>query len=360
MSTLSTLSTSSAPSDQLQQPRSRPTSVLSIRKLSTAVPGPTGPLVLVDDVSLDVSPGETLAVVGESGSGKTMTFLSAIGLLPRYGRIIAGQVLLDGNDLVALDDEALRHVRGNTIAMVFQDPLSGLNPVFTVGEQLIEVIRAHLPLSRADAKARAIELLERVQIPEVRRRINDYPHQFSGGMRQRILIAMAIALRPKVLIADEPTTALDVTVQAQILDLLTELQAETGMALVLITHDLGIVARHADHIAVMYAGRIVETGQIDDVFSNTSHPYTVSLFRSIPHLDASTDIPLTPIEGQPPRAEARSSGCAFEPRCFLAAGRADCRTIQPELVGAFGPDQFSACHHLSELGESSSQGKSHE
>jgi len=336
------------------QRRSRPAPILSIRKLSTAFPGAAGPLVLVDDISLDVGPGETLAVVGESGSGKTMTFLSAIGLLPSYGRIIAGQVILDGHDLVGLDDESIRRLRGTTIAMVFQDPLSGLNPVFTVGEQLIEVIRAHVPLSRREAKARAIGLLERVRIPDPSRRVNDYPHQFSGGMRQRILIAMAIALQPKVLIADEPTTALDVTVQAEILDLLSELQDETGM-LVLITHDLGIVARHADHVAVMYAGRVVEEGAIDSVFSTTSHPYTVSLFRSIPHLEASVDAPLTPIEGQPPQAGSRRPGCAFELRCFLSAGRADCRTVRPALLSAFSPGQSSACHHWGELGAASAR-----
>jgi oligopeptide/dipeptide ABC transporter ATP-binding protein len=332
------------------QRRSRPAPILSIRKLRTAVPGADGPLVLVDDISLDVGPGETLAVVGESGSGKTMTFLSAIGLLPNYGRIIAGQVMLDGVDLAALDDESLRPLRGTTIAMVFQDPLSGLNPVFTVGEQLIEVIRAHLPLSRREARGRAIGLLGRVRIPDPGRRVDDYPHQFSGGMRQRILIAMAIALQPKVLIADEPTTALDVTVQAQILDLLSELQDETGMALVLITHDLGIVARHADHVAVMYAGHVVEEGPIDSVFSTTSHPYTVSLFRSIPHLEASVDVPLTPIKGQPPQAGSCAPGCAFEPRCFISAGRTDCRTQRPALLPAFSPGQSSACHHRSELG----------
>ena len=334
------------------QGSARPAPVLEIRNLRTALPGRDAPLVLVDDVSLAVGPGETLAVVGESGSGKTMTFLSAIGLLPRSGRIIGGEVLLEGRNLAALSPEAFRRLRGTTIAMVFQDPLSGLNPVFPVGEQIGEVLRAHLRLSRRDARTRAIALLERVQIPDARRRVDDYPHQFSGGMRQRVLIAMAIALRPKVLIADEPTTALDVTVQAQVLDLLAELQAETGMGLVLITHDLGIVARYADQVAVMYAGRVVEEGSVDAVFGAAAHPYTVSLFRSIPHLEADADIALTPIEGQPPRPGSLIPGCAFEPRCFLARAREDCRAVRPALEPAFAPGQRSACHHRGELGES--------
>jgi len=307
-------------------------------------------LVLVDDVSLAVGPRETLAVVGESGSGKTMTFLSAIGLLPRSGRIISGEVILDGHDLVKLDKEAFRRLRGTTIAMVFQDPLSGLNPVFPVGEQIMEVLRAHVKLSRAEARTQAIRLLERVQIPDARRRVDDFPHQFSGGMRQRVLIAMVIALRPKVLIADEPTTALDVTVQEQVLDLLVELQAETGMALVLITHDLGIVARHADQVAVLYSGRVVEQGPVDAVFGATAHPYTVSLFRSIPHLNGNADAPLKSIEGQPPAPGSRGRGCPFEPRCFLAHGRADCLERRPDLLEASEPGQLSACHHRDELG----------
>jgi oligopeptide transport system ATP-binding protein len=331
-----------------QAARLRPDPILTILNLRTVIPGRERPLVLVDDVSLQVGPGETLAVVGESGSGKTMTFLSAIRLLPKAARIVSGQVLLEGRDLAQADLGALRRLRGTTISMVFQDPLTGLNPVFPVGEQIVEVLRAHLPLSRSEARAKAVALLDRVQIPAAARRFGDYPHQFSGGMRQRVLIAMAIALNPKVLIADEPTTALDVTVQAQVLDLLSELQAESGMALVLVTHDLGIVARYADHVAVMYAGRVVEEGATDDVFGTTSHPYTASLFRSIPHLEGSADAPLTPIEGQPPRPDAVSPGCAFEPRCFLSLGRQDCRTLRPALLAA-GTGQVSACHHRGEL-----------
>ncbi|MGK7871175.1 ABC transporter ATP-binding protein [Falsiroseomonas sp. E2-1-a20] len=317
--------------------------ILDIRGLTTAFPGETGRQVLVDDVSLQVSPGEILAVVGESGSGKTMTFLSALGLVPRPGRVVGGQALLDGEDLLRLQPEALRRARGARIAMVFQDPLTGLNPVFPVGEQIIEVLRAHLPIGRREARARAIALLGRVQIPDASQRVDDYPHQFSGGMRQRVLIAMAIALGPKVLICDEPTTALDVTVQAQVLELLAELRRETGMAMVLVTHDLGVVARHADRIAVMYAGRVVETGAIDTVFAHTRHPYTASLFRSVPELDGPAGEALRPIEGQPPDPAARPPGCAFEPRCFVGHGRARCRTERPALV------ESAACHFSAEL-----------
>ncbi|MCA3380660.1 MAG: ABC transporter ATP-binding protein, partial [Roseomonas sp.] len=217
------------------------TAIFKLRNLTAAVPGEAGPVRLVEDVSLHVHAGETLAIVGESGSGKTVTFTSALGLLPKPGRVIAGQALLGGEDLLQLSPQELRRRRGARIGMVFQDPLTGLNPVFRIGDQITEVLRAHLPISRAEARERAITLLARVQIPDPTRRVDDYPHQFSGGMRQRVLIAMAIALGPRVLIADEPTTALDVTVQAQVLDLLTDLRQADGMAMVLITHDLGVV-----------------------------------------------------------------------------------------------------------------------
>ncbi|MGA0594857.1 ABC transporter ATP-binding protein [Enterovirga sp. CN4-39] len=327
----------------------RPEPILSVRGLRSIVPQGSSPLVLVDGVSLQVGRGETLAVVGESGSGKTMTFLSAIQLAPKAVRVVEGEVMLNGQNLVGAAPATLRQLRGTTISMVFQDPLTGLNPVFPVGEQIVEVLRAHLPLSRKEAHERAVALLDRVRIPAPSRRFSDYPHQFSGGMRQRVLIAMAIALGPKVLIADEPTTALDVTVQAQVLDLLAELQHESGMALVLITHDLGVVARYADHVAVMYSGRVVEEGPTDRVFGAASHPYTVSLFRSIPHLDGDADRPLTPIEGQPPQPGMPRQACAFEPRCFLSRGRQDCRSVPPGLEPA-GPGQKAACHHRDELG----------
>jgi len=322
--------------------------ILSIRGLSTAIAGPSGPITLVDGVSLSVMPGETLAIVGESGSGKTMTFLAALGIAPPAVRTTAGQVMFDGVDLMALDARALRARRGAAISMVFQDPLSALNPVFPVGEQIVEVLRAHLPIGRREARERAIALLERVHIPDPHRRCDDYPHQFSGGMRQRALIAMAIALGPKVLIADEPTTALDVTVQAQILELLTQLREEIGMALVLITHDLGLVARHADRVAVFYAGRVVEQARADPLFRSPRHPYTVSLFRTIPRLDSPAGAALVPIAGQPPNLAAPPAGCPFAPRCY--AVREGCDTGRPPLVPAPLADHLSACPHWETIG----------
>ncbi|MBO1074627.1 ABC transporter ATP-binding protein [Roseomonas marmotae] len=323
---------------------------LEIRNLRTAFPGENGPIHLVNDVSLSVKAGETLAIVGESGSGKTMTFLSAVGLVPPPGRVIGGEVLLDGTDLLKLDPAALRRFRGPRIAMVFQDPLTGLNPVFPIGEQLVEVLRAHMPTDRQTARRRAIQLLDRVQIPSARQRFGEYPHQFSGGMRQRVLIAMAIALNPSVLIADEPTTALDVSVQAQVLELLADLQREFSMALVLITHDLGVVARHATRMAVMYGGRIVESGAIDKVYARSAHPYTEALFRSLPRLDTLAGSDLSPIEGQPPDPAAMPAGCAFEPRCFLGHGRPICGSERPPLQ-PLDPDglHLSACHFRDEL-----------
>ena len=322
---------------------------LEIRGLRTEFPGAQGPVAVVDDVSLAVREGEMLAVVGESGSGKTMTFLSALGMVAKPGRVVAGQVLLNGRDLVGLPADALRHLRGAVISMVFQDPLSGLNPVFSVGDQIVEVIRAHRDVGAGEARRMAIDLLERVQIPDAARRVDDYPHQFSGGMRQRVLTAMAIALSPKVLIADEPTTALDVTVQAQVLDLLDSLRRDSGMAIVLITHDLGIVARHADRMVVMYAGSVVEEGPVDTVFASPSHPYTVSLLRSIPRLDSPAGEVLESIAGQPPTAGSIRTGCRFQPRCFLANGRADCRDVAPVLSSLPDSAQRTACHHHSEL-----------
>ena len=308
--------------------------------------------MIVDDVSLEVARGETLAVVGESGSGKTMTFHSALGLVPYPGRVTDGQVLLDGVDLLRLAPEALRRRRGAEIAIVFQDPLTALNPVFTIGDQIVEVLRAHLPISRAAARKRAIETLARVQIPDPHRRVDDYPHQFSGGMRQRALIAMAIALGPKVLIADEPTTALDVTVQAQVLELLRNLKRDTGMGLVLITHDLGVVARHADRVAVLYAGRVMEQGTAERIFESPRHPYTISLFRSIPHLDTPAGADLTPIEGLPPNSALLPAGCAFAPRCFLGRDREDCRSRRPALEAVDTPGHRARCWQWRELAQS--------
>ena len=323
--------------------------ILSIGGLTTAFPGERGPTLVVDGVSLEVARGETLAVVGESGSGKTMTFLSALGLVAKPGRVVKGEVLLDGVDLLKLGPEELRRRRGTEVAIVFQDPLTALNPVFTIGDQIIAVLRAHTSLSRAAARKRAIETLARVHIPDPHRRIDDFPHQFSGGMRQRALIAMASALGPKVLIADEPTTALDVTVQAQVLELLTDLKRETGMGLVLITHDLGVVARHADRVAVLYAGRVMEQGTAERVFEAPRHAYTVSLFRSIPHIDTPAGIELSPIQGLPPNPALLPRGCAFEPRCFLSRGREDCRTRRPGLETVDAPGHVVRCWHWREL-----------
>jgi oligopeptide transport system ATP-binding protein len=323
---------------------------LDIRNLRTLRAGEDGPLALVEDVSLSVHAGEALAVVGESGSGKTMTFLSALGLTPPGIKVASGQVLLDGLDLTKLAAEPLRQRRGATISMVFQDPLTALNPLFTIGAQIIRVIRAHRRVSHQEARALAVKVLRRVHIPDPDRRIDDYPHQLSGGMRQRVLIAMAIALGPKVLIADEPTTALDVTVQAQILELLDELRRDTGMALILITHDLGLVARYAERVAVMYAGRVVETGTVDDVFGRPLHPYTVALFRSIPSLDDESGGDLQAIEGQPPMIFDLPPGCAFEPRCALGRGRTDCSTVRPPLGATRDGAHLSACLHGAELG----------
>ena len=278
-----------------------------------------------------------------------MAFHSALGLVPHPGRVQSGRVLLDGVDLVKLTPDELRRRRGAEIAIVFQDPLTALNPVFTIGDQISEVLRAHLSIGKAQARKRAIEILARVHIPDPHRRVDDYPHQFSGGMRQRALIAMAIALGPKVLIADEPTTALDVTVQAQVLELLGELKRETGMGLILITHDLGVVARHADRVAVLYAGRVMEQGRADQVFEAPRHPYTVSLFRSIPHLDTVVGKDLTPIDGMPPNPALLPKGCAFEPRCFIGRGKEDCATRRPVLEVAGHQEHLTRCWRWSEL-----------
>ena len=344
----------SAPGREADGPGASPAArstdlVLRVGGLRTVFPGEEGTITVVDGVDVAVGRGETLAVVGESGSGKTMTFLSVLGLLPPGGRVTEGEVWFDGRDLTRLDPAAMRAIRGAEIAMVFQDPLTSLNPVFTVGDQLATVIRAHASIARADARARAVELLERVHIPHPGERVDAYPHQLSGGMRQRVLIAMAIAFGPKILIADEPTTALDVTVQAQILELLEELKAELGMGMVLISHDLGLVATHADRVAVMYAGRVVETSPVSRGFGRSRHPYTRSLYRSIPRLDTEPESRLSAIEGQPPDLARLPEGCAFEPRCFLGRGRDDCRRVRPALEPAGEDGSFSACPHWRRL-----------
>jgi peptide/nickel transport system ATP-binding protein len=302
--------------------------VLSVRKLVVRLKSQVGLTHAVNDITFDLLEGETLAVVGESGSGKTASFLALLRLLPRASVIEASSLRFEGRDLLELDDNEIRTLRGSGIAMVFQDPMTSLNPVLTIGEQLTETILAHMPVGREPARSRAIHLLEEVGIPEAEARFRGYPHELSGGMRQRVMIAMALALDPRVLIADEPTTALDVTIQAQILELLRRLTRERRTSLVLITHDLGVVARMADRVNVLYAGEIVETATTADLFDQPSHPYTIGLLRSLPHLDRR--IPLEPIRGNPPDLEEEPPGCPFAPRCSWRIGR--CVSDRPVLL----------------------------
>jgi oligopeptide/dipeptide ABC transporter ATP-binding protein len=269
----------------------------------------------VNGISFDIGPGETLGIVGESGCGKSVTALALLGLLPRAGRVRSGSASFDGRDLLRLKQRALRRVRGRQIAMIFQDPMTSLNPVLTIGRQIREPLETHFGMNRKAASARAAELLDRVGIPSPDARLSDYPHQFSGGMRQRAMIAMALACRPKIMIADEPTTALDVTIQAQILALLRELVAEERTALVLITHDLGVVAGMCERVNVMYAGMFMETGSADQLFASPRHPYTLGLLQSVPRLDAARRSRLQPIEGAPRDMLQPPSACPFQPRC---------------------------------------------
>lgn len=301
----------------------------------------------VDGVSYTVGPGETLAVVGESGSGKTVSALSVMGLVPPPGRIVSGSVRLRGQDLVGMPEEELRRVRGRSIGMIFQDPLSALNPVMTVGKQISEAVRIHQAISRRQAKTRAVELLDLVGIPNAAARADQYPHEFSGGMRQRVLIAIAVANNPSVLIADEPTTALDVTIQAQILDLLKTLQQSYGMALVLITHDFGIVAEQADRVLVMYAGRVVEYAEVDLIYKSPLHPYTMGLIASVPRLDREATERLTPIAGHPPSLIQVPCGCAFHPRCPCV--KELCRETTPSLNAVASASHFVSCHFAGSL-----------
>ena len=302
-------------------------SILQIRDLRVTFNTQVGELKAVRGIDVDVAPGEILGVVGESGSGKSVSFLAAMGLLPSSATI-SGSVMLDGKELIGAKRKAIRSVRGKSLAMVFQDPLSALNPVHRVGDQIVEMIQAHQDMNTHDAEKRAVELLEIVGIPQPGERARQYPHEFSGGMRQRVVIAMAIANNPKVLIADEPTTALDVTVQAQILEVIQKVQQTFGTAVVLITHDLGVIARVADSVNVMYAGRNVESGSVQSIFDHPSHPYTRGLLSSLPHEGAER---LQPITGFPPNMFAPPSGCGFAPRCQFAveACNAELPTLQP-------------------------------
>jgi peptide/nickel transport system ATP-binding protein len=316
--------------------------LLRVEDLKVDFPTEDGVVHAVDGITYEVHPGKTLGIVGESGSGKTVSSLTTLGLTRRQGARISGRIMFGGRDLVALGEEELRAIRGNEIAMIFQDPLSSLHPLYRVGSQLIEAVLAHRDVPKAKARERAIELLGLVGIPDPGKRVDAYPHEFSGGMRQRAMIAMALANEPKLLIADEPTTALDVTVQAQILALMERLQRELGMAILIITHDLGVVAEMADDIAVMYAGRIVETGSADSIFAKPQHPYTWGLLRSIPRLDSPRDEELVPIFGTPPSLINPPTGCHFHPRCPYA--QPEHARIDPQLepVGD-EPSHFVAC-----------------
>jgi peptide/nickel transport system ATP-binding protein/oligopeptide transport system ATP-binding protein len=314
--------------------------LLRIEDLRTVFRSSNGDIAAVDGVTLDVPRGKTLGIVGESGCGKSMLSLSVMRLVPQPGRIAQGSVMLDGRDLAALSPAEMRGVRGSDIAMIFQEPMTSLNPVHSVGDQLTEAMRAHDPkASAAELRDRAIEALRRVRIPSPERRFAEYPHQLSGGMRQRVMIAMALSCKPRLLIADEPTTALDVTVQAQILDLLRDLQQETGMSVILITHDLGVVAEMADEVAVMYAGRVVERGTAKDIFEDPQHPYTIGLLGSIPRIEEDRDRLLS-IDGSVPPPFAFPSGCRFNPRCPFAI-RA-CTEIDPPLR-ELSPGHRAAC-----------------
>jgi peptide/nickel transport system ATP-binding protein len=291
------------------------TPLLQVEDLRVQFDSEDGVVHAVDGISYTVGEGQTLGIVGESGSGKSVSSLTLLGLTRRQGARVEGRMMFDGRDLITLPEDEMRRIRGNDIAMIFQDPLSSLHPFYKVGSQLMEATLSHRDMSKKDAKARAVELLALVGIPDPRRRVDQYPHEFSGGMRQRAMIAMALSNEPKLLIADEPTTALDVTVQAQILHLLEDLQERLGMAIVIITHDLGVVAEIADEIAVMYAGRIVEHASTEEIFAAPQHPYTWGLLKSIPRLDAPRGEELVPISGRPPSLINRPSGCYFHPRC---------------------------------------------
>jgi peptide/nickel transport system ATP-binding protein len=316
--------------------------LLQVEDLRVQFSTEDGVVHAVDGISYFVDTGQTLGIVGESGSGKTVSSLTTLGLTRQQGARIEGRILFEGRDLVALPDEELRRIRGNEIAMIFQDPLSSLHPFYKVGAQLTEAVHAHRDVSKAAARTRAVELLELVGIPDPQERVDQFPHEFSGGMRQRVMIAMALANEPKLLIADEPTTALDVTVQAQILALLDELQRRLGMAIIIITHDLGVVAEITDEIAVMYAGRIVERAPTDAIFGSPQHPYAWGLLKSIPRLDTPRDEELVPIAGRPPSLIKRPSGCFFHPRCPYV--REAHKRTDPKLEPVTGdPGHYVAC-----------------
>jgi oligopeptide transport system ATP-binding protein len=321
--------------------------LLEVKNLRTQFFTQDGVVKAVEDVSFYVMPGETLGVVGESGSGKSITGLSIMRLIPNPpGKIVNGEVIFEGQDLLKLNDDQIRRIRGNQIAMIFQDPMTSLNPVLTINRQISEALQLHMGMSKDQAKARSIELLRMVGIPNAEERIDQYPHQFSGGMRQRVMIAMALSCDPKLLIADEPTTALDVTIQAQILDLMRSLQAERDTGVIMITHSMGVVAGMADRVQVMYAGSIVETATTEEIFANPRHPYTVGLMKSIPRLDARERERLEPIRGLPPDLIDLPDICPFVPRCDYA--REKCEQKRPPLLEV-APGHMSACWFWEEV-----------
>jgi oligopeptide/dipeptide ABC transporter ATP-binding protein len=328
--------------------------LLEIRDLHTEFRTGAGVVRAVDGISYDVARGETVAIVGESGSGKSVSALSILRLVPNPpGRITKGRILFAGRDLMALSEEEMRRVRGGDIGMVFQEPMTSLNPVLSIGRQITETIEQHRGLGRPAAIRRAVELLRLVGIADPERRLRQYPHQLSGGMRQRIMIAIAIACDPKLIIADEPTTALDVTIQAQILELLKDLTRRLGAALILITHNLGVVARYANRVNVMYAGRIVESGPAAAIYREPRHPYTIALLRSVPRLDRPRQARLDPVAGQPPDLTRLDMGCAFRARCRHAI--VDCATARPPLAPVAGADHLAACFRSADLGAASGQ-----
>jgi oligopeptide/dipeptide ABC transporter ATP-binding protein len=315
--------------------------LLDVRDLQTQFHTSGGVVRAVDGVSWDVRAGETVALVGESGCGKSVSALSVMRLVSApAGRIVGGQIRFKGRDLLALSDDEMRKVRGREIGMIFQEPMTSLNPVLTVGRQVTETMEIHLGMTPAQARARAGEILGLVGISDPERRLRQYPHQFSGGMRQRIMIAMAMSCNPSLILADEPTTALDVTIQAQILELLKDLSRKLGVAMLMITHNLGVVARYADRVNVMYAGRIIERGTAREIYANPRHPYTLGLLRSVPRLDEPRKSRLDPISGQPPDLTRLPPGCAFAPRCTFVVDR--CRVDRPELA-TVAPDHTAAC-----------------
>ena len=319
--------------------------LLEIRDLHTSFPTPAGDARAVDGVSLSLEAGRTLGLVGESGCGKTMTALSVMRLLPPPAIIRGGAIEFDGRDVLRLSEREMRSLRGAAVAMVFQEPMTSLNPVLTIGDQIGEAIRLHRGVDRATARAEAIEMLRTVEVPEPARRVDEYPHQLSGGMRQRAMIAMALSCRPRVLIADEPTTALDVTIQAQILDLLSALQRRFGMAVLLVTHDLGVVAERADEVAIMYAGRVIERGAAAEVLRSPLHPYTNALLRSIPRVGTARQRRLLTIPGVVPDLLHLPGGCRFRDRCPLAIAR--CAETDP-MLREHAPQHWAACIRIGE------------